>query len=276
MQFEPARVPESMSEFFALAREMEETAARRYSEFAALMRERGRDDIAEAFETIADEERGHASNVTAWEATRLEGSRAAHPSFPAPPAFREDDEAEIVGSNLMTPYRALSIAVRNEERAFVFWSYVAANSDRPEIKAASERMASEELQHVVTFRRLRREAFHAARRTVLPVTLAAAQAERQLAVDLRRSADAGAPGEAARLRRIADQSLELAELADARPSLVIAAQPGEPPRALAEALADAYVSAMEQARSETDIAALHRLATAAIARIAALRSTAAS
>lgn len=276
MQSEPARVPETMSEFFALARAMEETAARRYVEFATLMRGRGRDDIADAFEKIADEERGHARNVTAWEAARLEGSHATQPPFPAPPAFREDDEAEIVDSNLMTPYRALSIAVRNEERAFVFWSYVAANSDRREIKSASERMASEELQHVVTFRRLRREAYHAARRAVLTVTLPAAQAERRLAADLRSSADAGAPDDAARLRRIAEQSLELAELADARPSLVIAAQQGEPPRALAEALADAYVGAMEQARSESDIASLHRLATGAIARIAALRSTAAS
>ena len=52
----------------------------------------------------------------------------------------------------MTPYRVLTIAVRNEERAFAFWSYVAAHADGEEVRLAAETMAKEELEHVAAFR----------------------------------------------------------------------------------------------------------------------------
>ena len=54
---------------------------------------------------------------------------------------------------MTTPYRALAMAVRNEERAFAFWSYVAAYSEDSEIKKAAEAMAREELGHVSTLRK---------------------------------------------------------------------------------------------------------------------------
>ena len=60
----------------------------------------------------------------------------------------------------MTPYRALSMAVRNEERAFAFWSYVAGFAEDPEIKKSAESMAREELGHVATLRKERRRAYH--------------------------------------------------------------------------------------------------------------------
>lgn len=56
------------------------------------------------------------------------------------------------------------MAVRNEERAFVFWTYVAAHAPSKEIRVAAEHMAKEELGHVATLRRERRLAFHAGRR----------------------------------------------------------------------------------------------------------------
>ena len=56
-----------------------------------------------------------------------------------------EDLAEL---RLVTPYHALSIAVRNEERAFAFWSYMSADSDDPTIRREAERLAREELGHV--------------------------------------------------------------------------------------------------------------------------------
>lgn len=49
----------------------------------------------------------------------------------APETFDSDAAAEIKNSKLLTPYRALATAVRNEERAFAFWSYLAAFADDP-------------------------------------------------------------------------------------------------------------------------------------------------
>src|SRR5581483_5216903 len=54
----------------------------------------------------------------------------------------------------------LAMAVRNEERTFAFWSYLAAYSADPEIKQASESMVKEELGHVATLRKERRSAYH--------------------------------------------------------------------------------------------------------------------
>ena len=78
----------------------------------------------------------------------------------APQTFDPDTTAEIKTSRRMTPYRALSMAVRNEERAFAFWSYVAGFATDPEIKKAAEEMAHEELGHVATLRKVRRRAYH--------------------------------------------------------------------------------------------------------------------
>ena len=69
-------------------------------------------------------------------------------------------QTEIGTSRLTTSYRALAMAVRNEERAFAFWSYLAAYSGDSEIKQAAEAMAGEELGHVATLRRERRRAYH--------------------------------------------------------------------------------------------------------------------
>ena len=57
------------------------------------------------------------------------------------------------------------MAVRNEERAFAFWSYVAAHAEVAEVRQAAETMAHEELGHVSILRRERRNAFHAERRS---------------------------------------------------------------------------------------------------------------
>ena len=68
----------------------------------------------------------------------------------------DDQEAS---SFLLTPYRALAIAVRNEERAFAFFCCVASKSATSELQNFAEQMAKDELDHAGLLRRERRKAW---------------------------------------------------------------------------------------------------------------------
>ena len=117
--------------------------------------------LAEVFAQLAAAEREHVDSVTRWSQSRR--GKAPDPAlvrWEAPETFDAETAREIGTSRLTTPYRALAMAVRNEERAFAFWSYVAAYSKDSEIKQAAEAMAREELGHVSTLRKERRRAYH--------------------------------------------------------------------------------------------------------------------
>ncbi|NRP72826.1 hypothetical protein ILFOPFJJ_03725 [Ensifer psoraleae] len=148
----------SMDELLAFAWAMEQEAIDGYVSLAARMRAENRPDLAAVFERLIAEERGHIGKVDQWL-----GDRTPEPITLAKPLF-DDEGAGVVAPELLTSYRAFSIAVRNEERAFVFWTYAAAHAPSEEIRQAAERMASEELSHVATLRRERRMAFHEMRR----------------------------------------------------------------------------------------------------------------
>ena len=61
----------------------------------------------------------------------------------------------------LSPYQALAVAVRNEERAFSFYTYLAALADGDvQVRRRAESLAREELKHVAQLRRFRRRAYH--------------------------------------------------------------------------------------------------------------------
>lgn len=155
----------SMPELMALARAMEEDAVAGYVALAARMRAENQSDLAAVFDRLVSEEQGHLENVDRWRA-ESGGAVAAVPVL-VPESSFDDEGAGIVASELLSAYRAFSMAVRNEERAFVFWTYIAAHAPSNDIRVAAERMAKEELGHVATLRRERRLAFHADRRDAL-------------------------------------------------------------------------------------------------------------
>ena len=63
-------------------------------------------------------------------------------------------------SAALTPYKALTIAVQNEERGFAFYSYIAAHiEDAGGGRNAAEQLAREELRHAALLRRERRRAW---------------------------------------------------------------------------------------------------------------------
>ena len=146
----------------ALAAERE--AIRRYSELASKMREHGNDEAGALFERMIDEERAHEKQLMEWAA--LEGHAISTDVGPIRwedpgVATIYDDEAKDPDQS--TPYKALAFAVHNEERAFRYYSYVAAHSKDPDVRDYAEVLAREELGHAALLRAQRRRAWHAQR-----------------------------------------------------------------------------------------------------------------
>ncbi|CCE02904.1 ferritin family protein [Bradyrhizobium sp. STM 3809] len=279
LKSEPAGTLQSLDEMFALANAMEQEAAARYEELATEMARQDRGDLAKVFSDLAAAEREHVDSVATWSHART--GRAPDASlvrWQPPETFDPDAVAEIESSHLMTPYRALSMAVRNEERAFAFWSYLAAYADNAEVRTASEAMAREELGHVATLRKERRRAYHRehdAKRASSAVTsgesVTAGRLEHRLAELLGAMAARRRGAQADRLRALAQDAATMAT--DAADMIHLPGALAQADAAvIAEALADAYLDHAERATEPAQLDRLQRLAAQAIARLAWLRS----
>ena len=269
-----------MSEFFALARSMEADAAARYSEIARRLRQQGAGALADIFDRLAKTEMGHMRQVEEWADRRGENVPSEAP-WPIPETF-DAPPGEVAGSKLMTPYRALASAVRHGERAFAFWSYVAAHADTAEVKDAAESMALEELEHVSLLRRERRKAFHAERAEIgwpeTKITLGSiAATERQLAdlIELRPQCTAGGDVLASTLAAASREAARKLEALQAKddPQMVAASPPA--PRsddvaAISEYLAEVYLRLAETSPQAAVVDLAQELAKGAINRLGAL------
>ncbi len=303
LKSDPEETVLSLAELMAVAEALEREAAERYTELAAHMRALGNEQTAAVFEQLAAEERGHEEAVQRWSVAAV--GKAPDPADIRwrdwPETFDEEAAAEMVGSRLVTPYRALSVAVRNEERTFALWSYLAARAEDETIRQAAERMAHEELRHVALLRGERRRAYHAERRRPPdrdrePITLAefvveALRTEASLAQLHAAAAESlAAAGDSAAhlLARIADDERAAArDLASRFPDAsgkvevpeVAADQPHEQPAPALfdlglqrlEAAVERYFEVAETARDERIVAEAQRLAQAAIPRLARMR-----
>lgn len=276
---EPAGVLESLDELFALAHAMEQEAADNYDSLAKEMRGQGKDDLAEVFTHLAAAEREHVDSVTQWSQSRR-GKRPdpAMVRWEAPEALAPEAAAEVKTSRLITPYRALAIAVRNEERAFAFWSYLAAYSHDPEVKKASEAMAKEELGHVATLRKERRRAYHqqherdiAEASTTPQPLIDARRLEFRLAAQLGEIEQRQSGPAAVRTREIRQQASKMADAVAGFGSFP-ASMERKDPLEIAEALVEGYLDAAERASDAACVESLQQLAEQAISRLAWLRS----
>lgn len=282
LKAEPAGAVKSLEELFAIAAAMEREAADRYAEIAARMRREGDPALAEVFERLSADEQGHLDGVVHWsQKTKGQAPDPVRIRWELPETF-DDEGVATTDPKLLSAYRALSMAVRNEERAFAFWSYVAAHAEALEIQRAAETMAHEELGHVATLRRERRKAFHAEHRQ--PRTSPAERSGgRDLAVLERRLADLleplaakASPEERARLKGFAGEARRHADDLEQSPITVpsgrLAGTPPDDPVALAELLTDRYLEAGDALRDEETVERVQALAGRAIARLAWLRS----
>jgi rubrerythrin len=278
LKAEPAGTLHSLEEVFALANAMEQEAANRYAELAEEMRRQHKEDLALVFAKLAAAEREHVESVARLSVSRL-GKDPDSPSlvrWDAPDSFDPETATEFKNSNLITPYQALAMAVRNEERAFAFWSYLAAFAEKSEVKKAAEAMAAEELGHVTILRKERRRAYHhehpAAKDTSIGADqIDAGQLERLLGARLQGMNVGPDCAKAERIRELAQEALRMSVVAmgfgSFPPSV---AQSGA--QTMAEALADAYLEGAEVSSDIARLETLQILAGSAIARLAWLRS----
>jgi rubrerythrin len=282
LKSEPPAPVKTLEELFAIAHAMEHEAAARYAAIAERMRHEGNASLAEVFDHLSAEERGHLASVVQW-------SQKAKGKAPDPALIRwkipetfDDEGAATTDPRLLDAYRALAMAVRNEERAFAFWSYVAAQSGAPDVRQAAETMAHEELEHVATLRRERRRAFHverssaraeAAHRNAIPETAAW---ERRLAEILHSYAEQSPPIERKRLQSLAEEARRHAQELEMFPIAVGGLSPfqraSDDPVVLAELLTDRYLEAADLVRDEEIMRRMQALAGRAISRLAWLRT----
>ena len=279
---EPAGQVRTLDEFFALAHAMETDAARHYTEAARLLRGQGASRLADVFERLAEVEGGHVSEVAGWAASRGESAATGASSpFPLPDTFDAPPD-EMAQSKLLTPYRALASAVRHEERSFAFWTYVAAHAAMAEVKEAAERMAHEELGHISLLRRERREAYHAevgVSGSVETSASALAGEERRVAELIAQDAtlfrtDEETAQTVIRAAREAASKLDALERAhDLRVSIPpLPVDLRDDPSAISELLVDAYLKLADSSNDASVVKLAQDLASAAIYRLAALRS----
>ena len=171
----------------AVAAALEREAAARYRALSARMARQGDAAMAAQFDSLAGMEDAHAGEVAKRSQELLGHAPAIRGAgWELPPTY---DEEEARGATL-SPYQALAFAVRNEERAFVFYTYVAAEAEDPAVRALAEELARDELEHAALLRRHRRRAFHSER----PVAV-------EIPAKRRRSARGGASAGTAKLRR---------------------------------------------------------------------------
>lgn len=269
---EPSTQVRSMDDLMALAFAMEKESAERYAALAVRMRAAGRQELAAIFDRLVEEETGHMDMVVAWSQQTLQHPPATIGHGPAD--VFDDEGAALASPELQDAYHSFAMAVRNEERAFAFWSYVAAGAPTDEIRKAAERMAREELEHAKTLRRERRKAFFQRRReggaAQAPLDLSALE----LAVSEALDEHAASLERQDEYRSLAEQARTLSRELAATPLQDPPAAGSQPPgslEALCEWLADYYIEAGEHLSSQDERDRAQRLATAAIRRLALVR-----
>jgi rubrerythrin len=286
-------VVHSLPELSGLVRTLSAQAIELYQELGKRMADLGNERARAALSAIEGEQRRHAETLEHRIVPDLRGP-------PGPVRRWTDlaifDDEELAGTRLATPYRVLSVAVRNEERAFSFWTYISAHARNPDVKAAAERLAREELAHVHWLRAARRRAYHEGRQhptrgadrlrslTLEQFSAEAARTEASLAAAHRSIAERlralGRP-EADTLERISEEEVAAAQ-ALAREQAVSgrshdgADMPDDGAALLdlaverIESAVEAYLVVAETSRREEVVAAAQRLAEAALHRLVAL------
>ncbi len=153
----PSAPAKDLRHLMGIAVVLEREAARRYLSLAtAVEAHGGGDELSLLFRELAQMETGHERELL---------TRAASVGFdadipvPDDPPETFDEDGSRAGVELMTPYHALAIAIRNEERAFAFYSYFSAIATDDEVKTTAAGLAREELGHVARLRAFRRRVY---------------------------------------------------------------------------------------------------------------------
>lgn len=154
---------QSLAELYAIAFDFSQKAIERYGAFAA-----GGDasfaPLRPVFEALVARERDRAENLSAACLTacgkRPDASDLRWTPIDLVPAA---ELSELGNSGLATAYTAWALAVRQRQRAFVFWTYVVALAEDAAVRETAEGLAREALYDGNWLRRERRLAWRTER-----------------------------------------------------------------------------------------------------------------
>ncbi|HXP30144.1 MAG TPA: ferritin family protein [Stellaceae bacterium] len=143
----------TVEDLLARAYAMEIEATERYAEFAAQLELHSNVDVADLFRKLAGAERKHAEAL-ARDLAERGVAVAPGAALAAPGAEGLETTLGDALHYLMTPYHALQIALRNELRAFAFFSNLSHSAAPDDIRRLASEFAQEEKLHVELVREL--------------------------------------------------------------------------------------------------------------------------
>jgi hypothetical protein len=267
----------NMAELYAIALNQTEMAAKRYEQLA------GADDellrpVQRVFEALAQRERERAQTITLGSlASQDKSPDAADLRWSPTDLVPVEELSEVANSSLSTTYHAWALAVRHRERAFVFWTYVAALATDAAVRAAAEDFARAALIDGNALRRERRLAWRSLRQSAgeggdpASEPESAALLESLLLKDMMLWSQHLAPRERALLASLGPSSLPPAS----EPHDAIGGGTLEDitHRALrrAELLSKLYLADADRAADQVSMELAQKLAAQSIARLAGLR-----
>lgn len=274
---EPTESVTSAAQVTKLARGLSRQGADLYAHLASRMAELGNAPARDAFGRIGAALAGGHMTQHAEESVDL------------PTVFQDED---LGATRLVTPYAAYSLAVRNQERAFAFWTYVSGGSPDADVREEVENRAREEIARVKSLRSARRRAFHAKRPPAVAVEILRNASTEQLAQQAGASegrlaalheriaaalAETGDP-RATTIDELAAEERANAERMGARPATRQRSEPlPQGPDALValaaeqlEAAVELYLAAAEVSRREEVVAVAQNLAERGIRRLSRL------
>ena len=151
------------TELWALIAAVERAAFESYRRLALLMARQGNDELEKLFRDIAEDERRQeqeAADKMDPVASNQDIARLA--SELGIESVAKDEFEEAGGAQALTPHGALSLAIRNEERAFILFSEVAADCTDLCLRKLCGRFANEERAHLVRLRLARQHLYRPA------------------------------------------------------------------------------------------------------------------
>ncbi|MBI5130568.1 MAG: hypothetical protein HZA66_14100 [Rhodopseudomonas palustris] len=284
----PSAIVNDLAELYAIALMQAETAASRYDGLVSELTdgtEGSNDAVRDVFATLGAREWRRVEDIRLVCSTSTNKPAVAS-AWRSADLIASDELSDLAHSALATPYQAWAVAVRHRQRAFIFWTYVAAQATRPNIQSVCETMAREALADADQLRRERRSAWRSARAAAdaepdgrpFGELSSAALIESLLFKEVVRWAQALPATERDALLLAAGYSA--AELAAAE--LEFPAAPDDDTldavrqRTIryAEQVTMIYLDEADQAADQTGLDLAQKLASSSIARLARLRSSA--
>jgi rubrerythrin len=145
----------NLQDLLAVAYQIEIDAVDRYKLLADQMETHNNPELVKVFRDLARAEGIHGEEIR-----RMAGDFdvAGHAARIARFAGESPEEADLSSAHyLMTPWHALQLSLKGEERALAYFTSIVATTKDPEVKKMAEELVEEEAEHVNLVHRLLRK-----------------------------------------------------------------------------------------------------------------------